>query len=166
MSTLPPEAEGCAEVDAVLKKIVPDEDRRPTIFFYDTAYLFDRYLSRRGDLSWVATMLIVQYWGRKGLLCSLFNSPNDDDNPLLWNVQEAPPEFYWNSSMGESNNGWLSGSPRETEEEEGHTARWWTGAPWGVRLESQGEPGGVTPQGTYPRLWALALGTAAASAVE
>jgi len=53
------EAEGCAEVDAALKKIFPDEAQRPTVLFYDKACLFDRYLSRRGDLAWVATMLIV-----------------------------------------------------------------------------------------------------------
>ncbi|CAB1097416.1 unnamed protein product [Ectocarpus sp. CCAP 1310/34] len=60
--------------------------------------------------------------------------------------------------------GFCSSSPRETDEE-GHTAPWWTGAPWGVRLECSREPGGVPPQGTYPRLWALAFGTAAVSAV-
>ncbi|CAB1105847.1 unnamed protein product [Ectocarpus sp. CCAP 1310/34] len=55
-------------------------------------------------------------------------------------------------------------SPRETEEEEGHTAPRWTGAPWGVRLESRREPGGVPPQGTCLRLWAPALGMTAGSA--
>ena len=48
-----------ADVDAALKRIFPDEDRRPTILFYDKAYVLHRYLSGRGDLSWVGTMLIV-----------------------------------------------------------------------------------------------------------
>jgi len=53
------EAEGCADVDAALKRIFPDEDRRPTILFYDKACVLHRYLSGRGDLSWVGTLLIV-----------------------------------------------------------------------------------------------------------
>lgn len=53
------EAAGCADVDAALKRIFPDEDRRPTILFYDKACVLHRYLSGRGDLSWVGTMLIV-----------------------------------------------------------------------------------------------------------
>ncbi|CAN0301237.1 unnamed protein product [Ectocarpus sp. 6 AP-2014] len=106
------EAEGCAEVDAALQKIFPDEDRRPTIIFYDKACVLDRYLTGKGDLSWVGTLLIVDrfhFRGHTEVLCAFFNSPNDQDNPLLWNVEADPPEFYWNSSIAESNNGWLSG---------------------------------------------------------
>ena len=60
------EAEGCADVDAALKHIFPDEDRRPTILFYDKACVLDRYLSGRGDLSWVGTMLIVDRYVTRG----------------------------------------------------------------------------------------------------
>lgn len=53
------EAEGCAEVDAALRLIFWDEDRRPTILFYDKACVLDRYLTGKGDLSWRGTLLIV-----------------------------------------------------------------------------------------------------------
>lgn len=43
------EVEGCAEVDATLELIFPDEDRPPTVLLHDKAGIFDRYLSRRGD---------------------------------------------------------------------------------------------------------------------
>jgi len=47
--------------------------------------------------------------GHTELACAILKSPNDYNNPLLWN-SEDPPEFYWNSSIAESNNGWLSGA--------------------------------------------------------
>lgn len=53
------EAEGCEEVDGALKLIFPNEDRRPTILFYDKACVLDVYLSGRGDTSWLEILLVV-----------------------------------------------------------------------------------------------------------
>ena len=53
------ESEGCEEVLAALQRFFPDENRRPTILFFDKACVLDRYVTGRGDSSWRYTLFIV-----------------------------------------------------------------------------------------------------------
>lgn len=53
------ESEGCEEVVAALERFFPDENRRPTVLFYDKACVLDRYLAGRGETSWRDTLFIV-----------------------------------------------------------------------------------------------------------
>ncbi|CAN0104023.1 unnamed protein product [Ectocarpus sp. 13 AM-2016] len=100
------------EVDAPLKKMFHDEARRPAVLFYDLACRYRRHLLVRGDQFFVATFLIVDrfhFRAHRELDCAEFNSPNQQDNPFSWSMDNNNrPSFHINSSMAESNNAWLA----------------------------------------------------------
>ena len=53
------EAEGMREVDVVLRRMFPDESRRPAVLYYDLACRYRDYIRTRHPLFWRGTLLAV-----------------------------------------------------------------------------------------------------------